>query len=67
MKFWKYVSEFFLLRWLFGVLGHSKNKHDAADSFRYADDDDGRWNEEGYQSYDDFLEEQEDYDMMDDF
>lgn len=84
MKFWNYIGEFLLFRWLFGSLKRDEAKckdinptdndvADDADSYsgfgsRY-DNSYSRYDRQDYggsQSYDDFLDEQDDYDMMDD-
>lgn len=54
MSVWKYIGEFFLFRWLFGSREHSDAGHNVTGNHGYS------------QSYDDFLDEQEEYDMMDD-
>ena len=88
MKFWNYIGEFLLFRWLFGSHKHSEPKRDVPNANishadrDYADDLDShigygsryhnsysRYDNHDYgysQSYDDFLDEQDDYDMMDD-
>lgn len=88
MKFWNYIGEFFLFRWLLGLHKHNEVKRDMPDatinsanrdftddmdsyidySSRY-DNSYSHYDNQDYgysQSYDDFLDEQEDYDMMDD-
>lgn len=54
MSVWKYVGGFFLFRWLFGPRERSDAGRNVAGNHGYS------------QSYDDFLDEQEEYDMMDD-
>lgn len=88
MKFWSYIGEFLLFRWLFGSHKHNEPKRDVSDTaispaHRNLEDDidllfgqNSRYDSSyshydehdyGYsQSYDDFLDEQDDYDMMDD-
>jgi len=92
MKFWNYIGEFFLFRWLLGKLhktekgvSNSNNRQQfmsdcvedndttvlRSNSCHYGqsyrnsyDSNDYGWND---QSFDDFHEEQDDYNMMDDF
>ncbi len=89
MRFWIYVGEFFLFRWLFGSHKHNEkrlnisdttssrvdkdfanNTNSLRDHRRY--DDDFNYHHNDYQDYgytqsvDDFLDEQEEYDMLDD-
>lgn len=84
MKFWNYIGEFFLFRWLFDKFGKSTTEHDAQTkgnnrSCVHHGDYDSDYNSSGHhssyndwnarsydQSFDDFHEEQDDYDMMDD-
>lgn len=83
MKIWNYIGEFFLFRWLWGRLQHAENNNNrvrksrdfhrhSSDYFgsnkRYFSDsfDSNKYNWES-QSDNDFDEEQDDYDMMDDF
>lgn len=88
MKFWNYISEFFLFRWLFGSHKRNEPKRDVSDTNishadrdfandidsyigcrRHSDNSYSRYDNQDYsysQSYDDFLDEQDDYDMMDD-
>lgn len=92
MKFWNYIGEFYLFRWLFGKLHKNEDgvtssanrqpfmsdcveDNDApvvrSSSYHYnqpyRDPYDG--NDDGWSNkpFDDFHEEQDDYDMMDDF
>ena len=69
MKFWNYVGEFFLFRWLFGKFhndsdneGVSHHNHDNSYSDDFSSHDYGG---DG-PSFNDFYDEQDDYDMMDD-
>lgn len=63
MSFWNYIGEFFLFRRLFGAHEHRDSKHNVSDeSFRQYDNHDYG----ASQSLDSFIEEQEDYDMIDD-
>lgn len=82
MSFWNYIGEFFLFRWLFGKIKKSTTEHyahterlgtaidrdsdgDYNSSGRHSSHND--WNSGSYsQSYDEFQDEQDDYDMMDD-
>lgn len=88
MKFWNYIGEFFLFRWLFGWLKPNGAKNDLSESSRNDSNDDvingcgtdfthGNRYEKSYsnydnqdynssRAYDDFLDEQDEYDMMDD-
>ncbi|MDE5595652.1 MAG: hypothetical protein K2I89_08790 [Muribaculaceae bacterium] len=72
MKFWNFIGEFFLLRWLFGKVEAINDNLKDSESCRYNHnlssrnyycDNDYDWNN---QSYNDFHDEQDDYDMMDD-
>lgn len=74
MKFWNYIGEFFLFRWIFGKIQHtedndipagkSSNAHGyLSNSYSYGSNE-YDWDS---QSYDDFHVEQDDYDLMDDF
>lgn len=81
MKFWNYIGEFLLLKWLFGSLRHKeesecREKSSSQSSFEDDDTEDynitthdsGNYNHyHPYDHYHDFHEEQDDYDMMDDF
>lgn len=69
MSIWNFIGKFFLFRWLFR-LGKSNNIQenncnniisDIDSGFRYG------WNDDYDQSLNDFHEEQDDYNMMDDF
>lgn len=88
MKFWNYIGEFFLFRWLLGKRQQKEGEESVADSnsrqslanddfeqndipvnrpshytsHNYHIDDHDGWNN---QSFDDFHEEQDDFDMMD--
>ena len=88
MRFWNYIGEFLLFRWLFGSHKHSEAKHDDlntnishaerdfadeldshVDFGKQYDNNYSNYDSQDYgdsQSYDDFLDEQDDYDMMDD-
>lgn len=89
MRFWNYVGEFFLFRWLFSSHKHNEKRLDISDTTssqvdkdfakntnslsnhrRYDDDFNYHHNDYQYygytQSVDDFLDEQEGYDMLDD-
>ncbi|MBO4966075.1 MAG: hypothetical protein J6C81_07430 [Muribaculaceae bacterium] len=87
MKFWEYIGEFLLFRWLFCSHKHKKTENDLSapvtnygnkdidelDSHigfgRHKDNSYSRYDNQDYgysQSYDDFIDEQDDYDMMDD-
>lgn len=78
MKFWNIIREFFLFSWLFGHHNKSDKNQGVASSEApivpngsdWPDDDgelddldNGRYG----QSFNDFHEEQDDYDMMEDF
>lgn len=68
MSFWKIIGEIILFRWLFKSDGHREDKNDStiSDNSRYGQRcrfDPGDY----HSSYDRFHEEQDDYDMMDDF
>ncbi len=80
MSLWNYIGEFLLFRWLFGSHEHNETKRDLSDksaSFgndthtgfgRSHDNSYSRYDNRDYgysQSYDDFHDEQDDYDMMD--
>ncbi|MBD5238306.1 MAG: hypothetical protein HDS64_00835 [Bacteroidales bacterium] len=61
MRIWKWIGDFFLFRWVVGEYDRmekheSDHKNDAPHGFSY-----------DFRSYDDFHEEQDDYDMFDDF
>lgn len=79
MKFFEYIGEFLLFRWLFGHTEKSRrqmpdenmsywNDDDMDDLDRYCDRDDldCYGDNDDYDSIEDFLDEQDDYDMMDD-
>lgn len=82
MSFLNYIGEFFLFRWMFCKFRESTANHDAhiEDLVTSIDRDCGNdylnssrhnsyndWNSRSCsQSYDDFHNEQDDYDMMDD-
>lgn len=84
MKFWNYIGEFFLFRWLFGSHKHDETRYKSISSDnrdRVSDMDShiglkshynnnySRFESHDYvysQSYDDFHDEQDDYDLMDD-
>lgn len=66
MSFWDFIGEFFLFRWLF-CDSRQRDEHDnVSESRDYYDDHDYDYGR-NHQSFDDFHEEQDDYDMMDDF
>ncbi len=88
MRFWNYIGEFLLFRWLFGSHRHNETKRGMPDTnisstnndiiddteshigygCRY-DNNYSRYDNQDYdysQSYDVFLDEQDDYDTMDD-
>lgn len=72
MKFWSYIGEFLLFRWLCGKLQHTENNDEivrkSIDSHRYSSNSyDSHKYDWDNQSYNNFHEEQDDYDMMDDF
>lgn len=80
MSLWHYIMEFFLFRWLSGTYICGKDRNDKPgrdvidDAGFYAYKGNRHGEEHGHSPYhdnwqsdDDFLEEQEDYDMMDDF
>lgn len=62
MSFWSFIGEFFLFRWLFGGHPHDASRHDTS-----AHHPQPPLAEDYGSSHDDFLDEQDDYDMMDDF
>ena len=72
MNLWNYIGEFFLFRWLFGKHQHTecnitpkiKSRNSRGYSSNSYDSNKYDWSS---QSYDDFHEEQDDYDIMDDF
>lgn len=64
MKHWSLVGEFFLFRWLFGDYQREEGRGDLP---THRNDYYGRDKWRNYQSPDEFHEEQDDYDMMDDF
>lgn len=72
MKFWNYIGESFLFRWLFNKL-HNTEDNDApngkpSDYRGYSSNSHSSNRYHGNsQSYHDFHEEQDDYDMIDDF
>lgn len=77
MSLWHCIMEFSLFRWLFGIHGRD-NDGDIIDYVGGYTADRGNRHAHGkeygrspyhedWQSDDGFLEEQEDYDMMDDF
>lgn len=78
MTFWNFICKYLFFRWLFGSHSSHEDKHEASDTTdRCCDDgmDDwclgfrNRYDNQDYgfsQSHDDFLDEQDDYDMMDD-
>ena len=72
MRFWNYIGEFFLSRWLFGILQHTENNHNPArKSNNFHGNSSNSYGSNKYdwnrQSYNEFHEEQDDYDLMDDF
>lgn len=70
MRWWHYVGEFFLFNWLCDVFGDNTDERGVQNSSGYLYDEndiDSYGQDAGNcQSYDEFLDEQEDYDMMDD-
>lgn len=81
MSFWNYIGEFFLFRWLFGSHRHNETKRNLSDTTTnfdnrgIIDDNDShigygsRYDNQCYdysQSYDDFHDEHDYYDMTDD-
>ena len=72
MKIWNYMGELALFRWLSGKIRYTDNNDSpirkTSDFREFSSNSYGRnkydW---GTQSYNDFHEEQDDYDMMDDF
>ena len=72
MRLFRYIGEFFLFRWLFGKIQYTDNNDSPTsktsdsralssnfyDTIKY---------DLGSQSFNGFHEEQDDYDMMDDF
>lgn len=65
MNFWNYIGEFLLFRWLFGSHKHDRDTSDMPNSAISPDNSDSLYDIDS-QSDDDFLDEQDDYDMMDD-
>lgn len=77
MSFLNYIGEFFFFRWLFGSRKRGESMRERgcrtprksfpADVYDASGRDISDNHNHGYsQSYDDFLDEQDDYDMMDD-
>lgn len=70
MRWWHYVGEFFLFNWLCDVFGDNTDERDVQNSsdYLYDENDIDSYGQDvgNSQSYDDLLDEQEDYDMMDD-
>ena len=78
MSFWNYIGEFLLFRWLFGTgkqdvatrnvedisIGRSRNESHYNNSYSRFDNNKAYGN---FRSDDYFHDEQDDYDMMDDF
>ncbi|MDE6652413.1 MAG: hypothetical protein K2K08_08420 [Paramuribaculum sp.] len=70
MGFWNFIGEIALFRWLFGEEDKKRNdnkyrnQYHSSSSRYYEERDYSGWSN---QSFDDFHEEQDDYDMMDDF
>lgn len=64
MKFWHYIGEFLLFRWLFGTPENDNTQHDVPSSANrlYGDYHDG-----DYGSYNNFLDDEDDFDLLDDF
>lgn len=72
MKIWNYIGEFFLFRWLFDKLQSTENNdntfRESSDPHGYSSNSYGNYKcDRESQSYNDFHEEQDDYDMVDDF
>ena len=81
MKFWSYIGEFFLFGWLVGLFKKHEHSEVVKSGDRFVDNDltddsdahdhyhgHTRFDHDDYgftQSVDDFLDEQDDYDMMD--
>lgn len=76
MSLFNCLGEFFLFRWLFGYSRHSNDSNSSAaplsGDISNNDASDNGWDEitdhsdAGDRSYEDSLDEQDDYDMMDD-
>lgn len=83
MKFWNYVSEIILFDWLVRLFKKHEHREEVKSGDRFVDNDltddfdvhdhyygHTQFDHDDYgytQSADDFLDEQDDYDMMDDF
>lgn len=73
MKFWDIIGEICMFRWLFGKVEAINDNFNDREPSRYNSNRSSRnsyFNNEygrNNQSYDDFHEEQDDYDIMDDF
>lgn len=69
MSFFKYLGEFFLFRWFWRLFsGSHREGHsdlDDIDADLMGGHYDGEYDNRG-QSFDDFMEEQDDWDMMED-
>ena len=72
MSFFKYLGEFFLFRWFWRLCSgsHREGRSDLAGidadfMGRHYGHSDGEYDNRG-QSFDDFMEEQDDWDMMED-
>ena len=76
MSFFKYLGEFFLFRWFWRLFSgshregrghHNSGHHNSSydDGGYYGGHYDGEYDNRG-QSFDDFMEEQDDWDMMED-
>lgn len=71
MSFWNLISEFILFRWLFGHRNHSDSTHhypfnDTFGATRYSDNEEDHTYDVSHNDYNCFLDEQDDYDMLDD-
>lgn len=72
MKLFSYIGDYFLLHWLFGKVQHTENNDEivrkSIDSHGYSSNSyDSHKYDWDNQSYNNLHEEQDDYDMMDDF
>ncbi len=71
-KFWNFISEFLLFRWLCDKRQHSDNNFPpirrSKDFHGYSSNSYGNYkHDRNNESFDDYDDEEEDFDMMDDF
>lgn len=82
MKFWHYIGEFLLFRWLFGTHESDNTQHDVPSSanrlygediiddcmlHHYDNRPEDDYYDGDYESYNNFLDDEDDYDLLDDF